>query len=133
MDLLENNNELLAWLLQYGSIALFVLLALGIVALPVPDETLLLISGILINSGHLKASPTLIAAYAGAICGISISYILGRTCGHYIIYKYGRWIGLTEAVLHETHRWFERFGRWVLLFGYIYFQGCAILRDYRQE
>lgn len=117
MDCLDN-EWLLSWLNQYGSLALFFLLALGIVALPIPDETLIVLSGILIRNGHLNPTPTILAAYAGGIVGISISYILGKTCGHYLVHKYGSWIGLTHAKFNKAHQWFEHYGKWTLLFGY---------------
>lgn len=106
------------WLLEYGSIALFLLLALGIVALPIPDETLMVISGVLIHQGHMSAIPTLIAAYAGSMCGITLSYIVGRTAGHFFIKKYGKWIGINDQNLQKAHDWYEYLGKWTLTFGY---------------
>jgi membrane protein DedA with SNARE-associated domain len=46
-------QQVLAWLTQYGYLALFSLLVLGIVGLPVPDETLLTFTGYLIYEWHL--------------------------------------------------------------------------------
>jgi membrane protein DedA with SNARE-associated domain len=62
--------------------------------------------------------PTLLAAYAGSMCGITLSYLIGRTAGAYLIHRYGRWIGITEEKYSKVHRWFERFGKWLLFFGY---------------
>lgn len=106
------------WILDYGSIALFFLLALGIVALPIPDETLMVVSGVLIHQGHLYAIPTLIAAYAGSMCGITLSYLLGRTAGQYVLKRYGRWVGINEQNLQKAHDWYEYMGKWTLTFGY---------------
>lgn len=106
------------WLLDYGSIALFFLLALGIVALPIPDETLMVISGVLIHQGHLLAIPTIIAAFAGSMCGITLSYILGRTAGHFVIKRYGKWVGINDKNLKKAHDWYEYLGKWTLTFGY---------------
>jgi membrane protein DedA with SNARE-associated domain len=103
---------------QYGLIALFFLLVLGIVGLPVPDETLLAFSGYLIFKGHFRYLPTVAAAYAGSICGITISYTIGRTGGIYLIHKYGSYVHLTPERLDRVHMWFERMGRWALFFGY---------------
>ncbi len=105
-------------LLDYGSIALFFLLALGIVALPIPDETLMVISGVLIHQGHLYALPTIIAAYLGSMCGMTLSYILGRTAGHFIVKRYGKWIGINDQNLQKAHDWYEYLGKWTLTFGY---------------
>jgi membrane protein DedA with SNARE-associated domain len=117
-DLMQAAQTFLPWITQYGSFALFVLLALGVVALPIPDETLMIIAGFLIAKAKLSPSLTVIAAIAGAITGITISYIIGRTIGHFLVLKYGRWVGLTQAKLTRAHNWFERFGKWTLVIGY---------------
>lgn len=106
------------WLLEYGSLALFFLLALGIVALPIPDETLMVISGVLIHQGYLSPFPTILAAYAGSMCGITLSYILGRTAGHFIVKRYGKWVGINDQNLQKAHDWYEYLGKWTLTFGY---------------
>jgi membrane protein DedA with SNARE-associated domain len=103
---------------QYGLIAVFCLLVLGIVGLPVPDETLLTFSGYLIYKGQLHFLPTILTAYAGSICGITMSYIIGRTGGLFLIHKYGPYVHFTPERLDRVHAWFERMGRWALFFGY---------------
>ncbi len=103
---------------QYGHLALFCLLVLGIVGLPVPDETLLTFSGYLIYSGHLHFLPTLLVAFAGSACGITLSFIIGRTGGLFLIHKYGRYVHITPERLQKVHEWFERVGRWGLFIGY---------------
>ena len=96
---------------QYGQIAVFCLLVLGIVGLPVPDETLLTFSGYLVYKGHFHYLPTVLVAFAGSVCGITISYLIGRTGGIYLVHKYGRYVHLTSERLDSVHRWFERMGR----------------------
>ncbi len=110
--------ELTNWITQYGSFALFILLMLGIFALPIPDETLMVVSGVLLSKGQLELIPTAIAAFAGACCGITISYLIGKTAGAYLIKKFGPWIGITAVRMQRVHDWFERIGRWTLLVGY---------------
>jgi membrane protein DedA with SNARE-associated domain len=112
------NDAFSQWLLQYGSLALFFLLALGIAALPIPDETLMVISGVMIHQGQMNPIPTLIAAYTGSMCGITISYLLGRTAGHYIIKRYGKFVGINDANLQKAHDWYGYMGKWTLTFGY---------------
>jgi membrane protein DedA with SNARE-associated domain len=103
---------------QYGQLAVFCLLVLGIVGLPVPDETLLTFSGYLVYRGQFHFLPTVLSAYAGSICGITISYTIGRTGGLFLIHKYGPYIHFTPERLARVHNWFERMGRWALFFGY---------------
>lgn len=118
VDYLPDQETLSLWLVHYGSFALFALLAIGIILLPVPDETLMVLAGIFIYNGDLHLHTTLLAAYFGAICGISVSYLIGRTVGHHLLYKYGGWLGLTEPRLKEVHNWFEHYGKWTLFLGY---------------
>lgn len=118
MDFLFDNETLSLWLTHYGSIALFFLLVFGIIALPIPEETLMVLAGILIGKEKLSIPFTMLAGYAGSICGITISYWIGRTAGHYLVLKYGKWVGITEKRFQKAHEWFERFGKWTLLIGY---------------
>jgi membrane protein DedA with SNARE-associated domain len=103
---------------QYGYVAIFFLLVLGIIGLPIPDETMLTFSGYLIYSGHLNLVATLLTAFAGSMCGITGSYLIGRTGGLYVIHKYGRYIHVTEERIEYVHRWFDRAGHWALFVGY---------------
>lgn len=118
MDYLPDYETLSLWLLNYGSIAIFVLLALGIIALPVPEETLMVFTGAAMAKSTLPIGNTVLAAYLGSITGITMSYLIGRTAGYYFIHRWGSWLGLTEHKLNRAHQWFERFGKWSLLIGY---------------
>jgi membrane protein DedA with SNARE-associated domain len=101
------------WLSQYGYPAIFFLLIGGIVGFPVPDQLLLIISGYLVLTKVLSMTPTLIAAVLGSICGITISYLVGRGSGS--------WLAKTRfgaGRLENVRNWFERFGGWTLVLGY---------------
>jgi membrane protein DedA with SNARE-associated domain len=111
-------ESLLGWLAHYGYAGLFGLLVLGIVGLPIPDETLLVFSGYLIFRGRLQAVPAFLAALGGSVCGISLSYTIGRTLGHPFVLRYGRFLHLTEARMERVHGWFHRLGNWLLMLGY---------------
>ena len=106
------------WISHYGYAGLFGLLVLGIVGLPVPDETLLTFCGYLIWKGRLHPVGTFLAGFGGSLCGISVSYLLGRVYGTKVIHRYGRHIGLNATRLDLVHRSFARWGRWVLAIGY---------------
>lgn len=107
-----------AWVAAHGYGALYLLLALGVVGLPIPDETLLVFTGYLIFRGSLHPVGAFVAAVAGAWTGISGSYLLGRTLGVGAVHRYGRYIHFTEARLAYVHRWFDRIGHWMLVAGY---------------
>ncbi len=103
---------------QYGYFGIFSLLLLGVLGLPVPDETLLAFAGFLVSRQQLHPVPTLLAAFLGSICGITISYGIGRTLGFYLIHRYGSALHITQDRIDRVHDWFGRVGTWGLLIGY---------------
>jgi membrane protein DedA with SNARE-associated domain len=111
-------QQVFAWIAHYGYPAIFCLLVLGIVGLPVPDETLLTFSGYLVFQGHMHLVPAFVAAFTGSVCGITISYWLGRTFGIALIHRYGKYVWIKEEHVTKAHEWFERVGTWGLTFGY---------------
>ena len=111
-------EQVLLWITQYGYGAIFGLLVLGIVGLPVPDETLLTFTGYLVFRGTLSLPWAFAAALGGSGCGISVSYWLGRAFGIRLIHRYGRYLRIREEHLDKAHAFFERAGHWSLTFGY---------------
>jgi len=111
-------QQVLAWITEYGYLAIFALLMFGIVGLPIPDETLLTFTGYLVFRGHLLLPLAYLSAIAGSFCGITVSYALGRTFGLTLIHRYGRYLRISEEHLARAHAWFERVGHWGLTFGY---------------
>ena len=109
---------ILQWIAAYGLGAIFVLLTLGVFGLPVPDETLLTVTGVLIGQGRLGFPMAWIAAAAGSMCGITLSYGLGRTGGRAILVHYGSWLHVTHDRVARVEHWMEHAGRWALAFGY---------------
>jgi membrane protein DedA with SNARE-associated domain len=106
------------WISEYGYPAIFLMLVLGIVGLPIPDETILAFCGYLIFKGTLHALPAYFSALAGSWCGISLSYTIGRTLGTTAVTRYGKRLHLTEDRLARVHQWFDRVGHWALAIGY---------------
>ena len=106
------------WVAHYGYAAIFLLLALGIVGLPVPDEWLLTFAGYLVYKNSLLLWPAFAAAALGSMCGITVSYGLGRSLGLFFIHHYGRLFRVSQKDMDRVHTWFDRFGTWTLLLGY---------------
>jgi membrane protein DedA with SNARE-associated domain len=117
------------WVGEYGYAGIVALLMLGIVGLPVPDETLLTFSGYLVFKHKFHAVPAMTAALAGSICGITLSYFLGRKFGYPLIHRYGRYIHISDRQLNRTHQWLEHTGGWSLTFGY-FFPGIRHITAY---
>jgi membrane protein DedA with SNARE-associated domain len=100
-------------LTREGAWVLFAAQALGIVGLPIPDELLLTLAGGLVRRGHLRGPATLAAAIAGSITGTTLSYMLGRLGRRGLHHFTAR----NSATLERAQSWFNRFGRWLLVFG----------------
>jgi membrane protein DedA with SNARE-associated domain len=112
-------SAVLQWVANYGYFAIFGLLVLGIVGLPVPDEFLLTGCGFLIYRGDLHAVPTFASALAGSMCGITCSYLIGRTLGWKFLHsRAGRLLHIRDEHIRRVHDWFDRIGHWALMIGY---------------
>jgi len=113
-----NFDIVIPWIQHFGYGAIFGLLLLGIVGLPVPDEWLLLFAGYLVEHQDLQLVPTWLAAFAGASAGISVSYLLGRGPARLLIGRWGFILHLDQERLDRVRDWFDRRGRWLLTFGF---------------
>ena len=105
---------------EFEYLAVFLLLMLGIVGLPIPDETLLIFCGYLISTGKLSWFPTLLSAILGSLSGITLSYGLGRFVGLPVIVRFGARVHLSAALLSRTQSWYLRSGKYLLCVGYFF-------------
>ena len=96
------------WVSTYGYAGIFLLLMLGVVGLPIPDETLLVFCGYLISQGKLHPIGAWLSALAGSWCGISLSYAIGRTLGLGVVHRFGKYLHITQERLDTIHAWFDR-------------------------
>ena len=106
------------WIDLYGYIGLYGALVFGIVGLPIPDESLLTLSGYLVSTGRFHFVEAFAAAFLGSMSGITISYWIGRFGGYKIVHRFGPRIHLTEERLQSVNRWFDKIGKWTLTIGY---------------
>ena len=103
---------------HYGYAALFGLLMFGIIGLPISEELLLLYAGYNVSMNRMALIPTIAAGVLGAMCGVTVSYLVGRFIGLPAIHRFGRFLHITDDNLKKVHDWFERWGKWTLTFGY---------------
>src|SRR5579871_6725941 len=103
---------------RYGYFAIFGLLMLGIVGPLIPDETILVLAGLLARQGRLDYLAVLAAGYGGSLCGITMSYLIGRNGLAYLIERIPVMRKHSGKYLERVHKWFARYGHWTLFFGY---------------
>ena len=98
------------WLHQYGVAAVFLILTFESLGLPLPGESLLVVAAILAGRGDISVSGLLFAAWAGAVIGDNIGYLIGRMLGRSLLRRYGGKIGLTAERLGKVEAIFARYG-----------------------
>jgi membrane protein DedA with SNARE-associated domain len=76
---------------HWGYIAIFVVVVLGNVGLPVPEETVLALAGYLVWRGKLRLSLVLAVGMVSAVVGDNVGYWLGRRYGQTALPRYARW------------------------------------------
>ena len=111
-------EPILHWILHYEYFGIFGLLALGVIGLPIPDESTLVFLGFLIYQHKLALTLTLLAAFLGSATGVTVSFFLGRIFGHFLLHRFGPRVGLTAERVERVHQWFERVGKWTLAICY---------------
>ncbi len=111
-------HEFLAWITEYGYAGIYFLLVLGVVGLPIPDETLLTLTGYLVFKGTLHIVPGFACAFLGTVSGITISYWIGRIGGARFLHRFGERLHIRAESIDRVHAWFKRWGHWSLTIGY---------------
>lgn len=103
---------------DYGYLAIFLMLLLGIIGVPIPDEIMMTVVGYFTNINVLNYELAILVSFAGALLGMLISYMIGKKAGRPFIDKYGKWVGLKEERMSKVSKWMEKYGPYSLIFGY---------------
>ncbi len=111
-------STMLQFLSDYGYLAIYGLLNLGIVGLPVPDELLMTTVGYLTTIGTMKFPYALFFSFAGAMSGMMISYWIGKKAGRPFLNRYGKWVGLKPHRIAKAEQWMNKYGPLSIMFGY---------------
>jgi membrane protein DedA with SNARE-associated domain len=111
-------HNLSPFIAHYGYFAIFGLLMLGIVGPLIPDETILVLAGVAVHRGQLDYSTTITTAFAGSLCGITVSYVLGRTGVILVLERFEPMHRYVGRHMPQVETWFRRYGKWTLFFGY---------------
>jgi membrane protein DedA with SNARE-associated domain len=91
-------------------IAIFLWLTGESTGIPLPNETVLLLTGSLAAQGKLFAPLLVMVAVAGSTTGSLIAYTIGWKGGRPLVLRLGRLIRLHETKLAQAEDWFARWG-----------------------
>jgi membrane protein DedA with SNARE-associated domain len=123
---MEFVQHLHAYLATYGYFAIFVVVGMESLGVPIPGETALVAAAILAGEGKLNIYGVIAAAAAGALVGGACGYWVGREFGFPLAYRYGRYVRLNEKRLKLGQYLFLRHGGKIVFFG----RFVAILRAF---
>lgn len=104
-------------LTQWGYLALFLIVVLGNVGLPVPEETVLIMAGYLVWRGHLSLPAVLLVGIVSAAAGDNLGYWLGRRYGRRAVDRYAQWMLVRPERLESVRRFVRRYGAWGVFIG----------------
>lgn len=99
-----------ALLRHWGYAAIFAFVILGNMGMPVPEESILILSGYLVWKGELQLPLVLAVGTVSAIAGDNLGYWIGRRYGQEAIGRYGQWVRLTSTRIEATRRFVARYG-----------------------
>jgi membrane protein DedA with SNARE-associated domain len=119
-----NVHDLLS---QYGYAAVFVLVGLESLGVPLPGETILIAAGIYAGTTHkLSIWVVFAVAAAGAIIGDNLGFLIGDKGGYRLLRRYGGYVRADEAKIKVGRYIFDRHGAKVVFFG----RFVSVLRTY---
>ena len=94
-------NSLDLFLVQYGLAAIFIILLIKTIGIPIPipADLIILTAGARVAQGKLNVWQTFSAILIALVIGGLIQFLLARSPGRGFLYRFGRFIGLTSPRL----------------------------------
>ncbi|MCI0598566.1 MAG: DedA family protein [Beijerinckiaceae bacterium] len=103
-------GSLAPYIQEYGVLAVMVILTFESIGIPLPGESLLIVASVLAARGELSLPALMVSAWAGAVTGDNLGYLLGRRFGRALILRWGAKIGITAGALAKVEAVFARYG-----------------------
>jgi membrane protein DedA with SNARE-associated domain len=95
-----------------GYAALFVIMALGNIGIPVGTEIVMPIAGAFVAKGHLSSLwLTALVGMLGEVAGAAVLYGIGYCGGRPFVARWGKYVGLSLHKLDLAHGFYERYGK----------------------
>lgn len=114
------NDQLLATVAQYGAPALFGIVAIAAIGVPLPITLLLIVAGSMVSQGVMNLWWAIGLAGAGSTLGDMAGYAIGRWGGPKAVARVTRYFGKStavESVEAKARKWGAAgiyFTRWLL-------------------
>jgi membrane-associated protein len=95
---------------HWGYAAIFLIVVLGNVGVPVPEETALIVAGYLVWQGQFRLPLVLAVGIVSAVAGDNMGYWLGRRYGRRVVNRITRWGQVPPERLEAMQRILARYG-----------------------
>jgi membrane protein DedA with SNARE-associated domain len=95
---------------RYGYLAVAALIGVESFGVPAPGQTVLIVAAVYAGADRLDIVLVALIAFAAAVGGDSLGYVIGRFGGRRLLLRFGRYVGLTRERLERAERFFERHG-----------------------
>jgi membrane protein DedA with SNARE-associated domain len=98
------------FVLEWGYLGIFVMMAFESTALPIPAEIVIPPAAYWAAQGKLNLWGVIVAATLGSYAGSAISYWVAWKVGRPLFEKYGRFLLLSPAKIAQADDWFASYG-----------------------
>jgi len=95
---------------ENGLFAVFGLMLLESMGIPIPSEAISPFAGYLVSRGQMGLFGAVAAGVLGNIVGSWVAYFIGLWGGRELWFKYGRYVGVRAHHLTVAEKWFDRYG-----------------------
>lgn len=117
------------YLSTFGYLIIFISLFLGIVGIPAPEESLLVLIGMLCIHSDLSLGFSIFSAFSGTLVGMIVAYFFGRQINPSIFQKYGVFVGLTEERWMKVQENYRKRVKRTIILG-LYLPGIRQINPY---
>jgi membrane protein DedA with SNARE-associated domain len=107
---LQTIDQILSLIGHYGYLVVFLGVLLESVGIPLPGETILIASGVMVQQGHLDLGDAILFGILGAVVGDQVGYWVGREGGRPFVLRWGRYVLVAPERLARAERFFARHG-----------------------
>ncbi|MFF4895621.1 DedA family protein [Streptomyces sp. NPDC001068] len=95
---------------HYGYWAVGAVILVEDFGVPAPGETILLAAGVYAGAGQLNIAAVAGIAFAAAVIGDNIGYLIGHTGGRAFVHRWGRYVFVTPERFRAGEEFFTRHG-----------------------
>ena len=107
---MPTEDLILSLIEQYGWSIVFFGVMIQSAGIPLPAQTILLVSGFLVQQGHLKLGAVIVFATLGTVVGGPIGYWVSHKVGRPLVLRWGRYVLITPSRLQRAEKFLERYG-----------------------